>query len=82
MKEANSISHLLTHSPFNPYCQACIEARSQRKGHRKGGLLEDAIHERQGNQKVKWGSHVTCDSFTNTRTRNVDATYYLGDELI
>ena len=82
MKEANSLRHLLTHLPFNPYCQACVEARSQRKGHRKGGLLEDEILQRYNVPEGKWGSHVACDSFTNTRATNAGGTYYLGDEEI
>jgi hypothetical protein len=76
MKEAHSVAHLVSHHPFNPFCQACVEARAQRKGHKKGTFIDN--HE-PGNE---WGKHVTGDHFVNTRSENVVGTYYAGDNEI
>jgi hypothetical protein len=44
MSEAKSLDHLMDHSKFNPYCRSCVEARSQRKAKKKGGLVnQDTI---------------------------------------
>ena len=32
IKEATSTKHLMDHSQFNPYCAACVWARTQAKG--------------------------------------------------
>ena len=60
MKEAHSIAHLVSHHTFNPFCQACVEARSQRKGHRKGALIDNI--EPTG----EWGRHVTGDHYVES----------------
>ena len=39
--EANSTRHLLTHTPFNKYCDACNYAKLQEKSHRKGAFQRE-----------------------------------------
>ena len=34
--EAQSVGHLMTHVPKNPYCAACQTAKMQRRPHRRG----------------------------------------------
>ena len=60
-EEAQSLSHMMTHKPFNPYCRACVEGKSQRKQKRKGGLVE------QENQPTVFGEQTTGDHLINRR---------------
>ena len=60
-EEAQSLSHMMTHKPFNPYCRACVEGKSQRKHKRKGGLVE------QENQPTTFGEQTTGDHLINRR---------------
>ena len=76
MKEAKSLDHLMDHSKFNPYCRACVEARAQRKGKRKGGLVE------QEKIPPEWGLSVTGDHLLQTRKENFEGSFYVGDEEI
>ena len=36
--EAKSVRHLLTHTPANPYCKACMFGKPRRVSHRKGAM--------------------------------------------
>ena len=75
MKEAKSLDHLMDHSKFNPYCRSCVEARSQRKAKKKGGLVnQDTI-------PAEWGV-LTGDHLFQTKSQCDEGTYYVGDEEI
>ena len=43
-KEASHLSHLLTHMPANPHCEACIRAKMKQAQHRRGGYTLSLIH--------------------------------------
>ena len=30
--ESRTIQHLMTHTPYNPYCEACVKGKLQRVG--------------------------------------------------
>ena len=53
-QEAQSIQHLLTHTPKNPFCQACSRAKmTKRPSYSKGGSTQvEADH---------FGQHLTAD---------------------
>ena len=53
-EEAQSIQHLLTHTPKNPFCQACSRAKmTKRPSYSKGGSTQvEADH---------FGQHLTAD---------------------
>ena len=57
-EEANSLYHLLTHKPNNPYCEAC--RRENMKEQRK---YVGSYH----NTTVRWGQLVTGDHITSTK---------------
>ena len=61
IKEAKSVEHMLTHTPFNPYCRACVQARSKRHNKRKGKLAVDEPI------PAEWGLSVTGDHCFQTR---------------
>ena len=54
--EATSLYHMMTHSPKNPYCQACQRAKMQRKPHRKS---KTPVEERR--QATEFADLVTGD---------------------
>ena len=60
-EEAQSLSHMMTHKPFNPYCRACVEGKSQRKQKRKGGLIDQEV------QPTTFGEQTTGDHLINRR---------------
>ena len=76
MKEAKSINHMMDHSKFNPFCRACVEAKAQRKGKRKGALIE------QEEIPKEWGLSIPGDHLINKRIQNLTGTYFVGDEEI
>ena len=51
-EEARNIQHLLTHFPYNPFCDACVRGKMKHPQHRRGGFQREA--------KV-WGEHITMD---------------------
>ena len=53
-EEAQSVQHLLTHTPKNPFCQACSRAKmTKRPSYSKGGSTQvEADH---------FGQHLTAD---------------------
>merc|ERR1712237_174388 len=51
-KEASHLSHLLTHMPANPHCEACIRAKMKQAQHRRGGYAREP---------ARWGELLTCD---------------------
>ena len=53
--EATSVQHLLTHTPTNPYCQACMYGKALRVQHRKGAMA------RNGTKPSKEGDLMTMD---------------------
>ena len=66
IKEAKSLAHLLDHSRFNPYCSACVWARSQSKGNFKGQMGKNS------DTPSKFGDSVTGDHFLNRRKDNLE----------
>ena len=56
--EANSLYHLLTHKPKNPYCEACRRAKMKEKRKHVGPHQNNTTH---------WGQFVTGDHITSTK---------------
>ena len=54
MREAQSVWHMMTHLPKNPFCQICNECKAQKRQCRKGGGFG-------GRQPVVFGDCVTAD---------------------
>ena len=53
-EEAQSIQHLLTHTPKNPFCQACSRAKmTKRPSYSKGGSTQV--------EADQFGQHLTAD---------------------
>ena len=65
VKEAKSLTHLMDHSRFNPYCAACVWARSQATGNSKGQMSTNT------DLPTKFGESVTGDHFLNRRKDNL-----------
>ena len=57
--EATSIRHLLTHSPPNPYCDACRSAKGLRVPHRKGALEQNGGEADRGRRPPNYGLDYT-----------------------
>jgi hypothetical protein len=53
-EQAKSLQHLLTHTPKNPFCEACNRAKMRHSAHRKKGGAERL-------DAVSFGDHITGD---------------------
>ena len=51
-EDVNTIEHLRTHKPSNPYCAACMRAKMKHAHHRRV---------QQPRESVRWGDHLTMD---------------------
>ena len=57
-EQAASIKHLLTHKPFNRYCDACVQGKLKMRPHRRGAYRR---------KPKKWGDIVTGDHLVGNR---------------
>ena len=53
---ANSIEHLLTHKPKNPYCEACVRNNITQALSYRGSCVNNATY---------WGHELTADHITS-----------------
>ena len=65
-EESRSIQHLLTHTPTNPYCRACMMGKLQRLGHRRGAL------KRSGGKPTGEGDLMTMNWIILKGSKGVD----------
>ena len=61
-RDPKSLSHLMTHFPFNPLCEVCVRANKNRVAHRRRKL------EREQKAK-KFGELITMDFLSNHRDK-------------
>ena len=54
-QEAFSLPHLMTHTPYNPYCAVCRAGKSIRVQHRRGAM------DQHGSRLSKLGELMTAD---------------------
>ena len=66
--EAKSREHLLTHKPYNPYCEGCRLGKMSRKRRKSGALAES---EREIN---RWGQLITSDHMDSKSKANMGLT--------
>ena len=65
--EAVSVTHLMTHTPKNPYCAACRRAKVQRKPCRRKKWFK-------GLKPTKFGEQVTADHVIANSDRSMGVT--------
>ena len=73
LNEANSVEHLMTHLPNNPYCAACQRANMKKKHSRR-----ERFRNLKGFIPTKFGEQVTADHFIAAKdeSRAVDGSRY------
>ena len=62
-KEAISTRHLLTHTPYNKYCEACKSAKMKEKKHFVGSFKREV---------KKWGEVLTADHLVGRKSARLD----------
>ena len=67
--EAKSTTHLLTHLPFNPYCDACNMGKMAEKYHFKGTMKRPL---------AKWGEILTADHLVSRTAQKKDRSGWEG----
>ena len=84
-EEARSLTHLLAHRPFNPYCESCVVAKQKRSQHRR--LAPTAVDSYSGEfGSFVYGDHIisrsseglngeTCACFLRDRKTGAEYAY-------
>ena len=69
-EEANSLYHLLTHKPKNPFCESCRRAKMKEKRKYSGSYR---------NTTTRWGQLVTGDHIVSTQDNmlGIDGNRYI-----
>ena len=75
LREAESIEHLCTHKPYNPFCLGCKRAKTQKTPHRKGGLVD-----KEEKAPDKFGQQVTADHIFPTKEDIAGSDFFISSD--